>query len=764
MDRTDRQDVLVTGRVLREDGGEAGGGIAGVAVSDGLTVARTRADGTYQLPVDRQRRLTNLVHITVPAGWRVPCRPAHIPAIFRRVDLGDGPVASVDFVLSTDPVGDHDELRFLAFTDVHVQPRTSNTGRDLGRQLARAHALAREAAPASSPPRFVIVSGDLTNDATAAEFADYVSAAALSRVPVWSAPGNHDLTLRRRGGPHPQPAFQASYRDIVDGYRQALGPEWYSFQWGRYHFVVLENYRGLAEPDQLHWLEQDLAVGATGKHVVVVAHVPWNVPQIASSALTAAYRELLGRYDVRLVVAGHTHANDVATDVIGRAVQVVSTSSVGNLDLTPRGFRLVELRDGEVEAPFVELDASSRSAALHTAPAPAAGLPYQGSPWPMFHRDGRHSGLSDDVVAPPLRLAWVYDSGGSILTSSPAVEHGTVFVGVRDENRTEANGVIAVDLATGQCRWRVAAPGAVDASVAVAGSLVFAPSVRGPLRALDAGTGAVRWEWMPDQPGAERCWMYCSPTVVDGTLYHTYNLPDGTWVVALDAASGRTRWRTKEPIGRNWATHASPAVDGDLLVFATAYSNLVALDATTGATRWQAGLGGGLQVASMPVLTDDIVLLARQADRLVAIDANSGKPRWHYDAEGDPLLPGAVTAATPAVVDRVACAAFSDGTVVAVDTETGTLRWRQSTGGAVIAAPAISGGWLYVGSNDGWLRALDRGTGDCVWSHDLGAWVTSSPAVTGNTVIAAAWNGRVYAFTAAGPAGTSGASGAVVHQ
>ncbi|MGH8775668.1 MAG: metallophosphoesterase family protein [Jiangellaceae bacterium] len=194
-----------------------------------------------------------------------------------------------------------------------------------------------------------------------------------SAVPVWSAPGNHDLAGRTSGGPHRESGFPGRYRD-VDDYRQAVGPEWYSFQYGPHHFVVLENYRGLGESDQLRWLQQDLALNAAGKQVVVITHVPWNVPQTAAEH-TAAYLELLGRHDVRLLLAGHTHSNDVVSGVVGRAVQAVTTSAVSTLDQTPRGFRLVEFRDGGVELPYGELDADREPAVVH--PVGAVGIARQ---------------------------------------------------------------------------------------------------------------------------------------------------------------------------------------------------------------------------------------------------------------------------------------------------------------------------------------------------------------------------------------------------
>ena len=76
------------------------------------------------------------------------------------------------------------------------------------------------------------------------------------------------------------------------------------------------------------------------------------------------------------------------------------------------------------------------------------------------------------------------------------------------------------------------------------------------------------------------------------------------------------------------------------------------------------------------------MLLTRQGDCLVAVGTATEIRRWTCQAEGQPLLPGAHTAATPAVADRQVYAAFSDGSVSAIDIETATLRWHHQTEGA----------------------------------------------------------------------------------
>ena len=75
-------------------------------------------------------------------------------------------------------------------------------------------------------PAFLAVSGDLTQNATDPEFVRYQAAMATSRVPVWPAVGNHDIS---------------DDSDVYDNYRKYLGPEWYSFDYGNRHFVMLEN-------------------------------------------------------------------------------------------------------------------------------------------------------------------------------------------------------------------------------------------------------------------------------------------------------------------------------------------------------------------------------------------------------------------------------------------------------------------------------------------------------------------------------------------
>ena len=62
--------------------------------------------------------------------------------------------------------------------------------------------------------------------------------------------------------------------------------------------------------------------------------------------------------------------------------------------------------------------------------------------------------------------------------------------------------------------------------------------------------------------------------------------------------------------------------------------------------------------------------------------------------------------------------------------------WEFETGGEVYSSPAVSDGYVYVGSDDGYIYCLNAKTGSKVWDFDTeGISVSSSPVVS---------NGHVY--------------------
>nr|WP_231126288.1 PQQ-binding-like beta-propeller repeat protein [Motilibacter aurantiacus] len=821
--------AVVTGTVYDDANGNGTqdadeGGIKGVAVSDGRQTVTTDRRGRYTITVDTERRLTDYVQVSLPSGWALPLDESNEPEFYQPVEPDAAGYAENDFALRRDPRSRDEDFRFVGLADVHVQAGTLNDRERFTDQLDQVDALVQNSAESGKAkqeaPRFVVVSGDLTNNATPGEFADYRAATATSSLPVWPAVGNHEYDSTR--GP--------SYAQLIENYRQAVGPEWYSFTYGDKHFLVLDDVQGTAQADQLAWARQDLALHGPGNKVVVITHIPLNTPQTTNASTVAQYVQLFEQYDTELLLAGHTHTNDVDDEVIEGALHAVTTSSAYTIDQTPNGFRVVRFLDGEVSLPFREydadptlslvrpgdggrlpqarteilldayetskeytearfridggawhdleksgewswaaaFDASQLSLGAHrievlvvdkgwgrhegsgtftVVPPAQVQQPRQGAPWSGFHGDPAHRGVAGDTLEPPLGLAWAARTGGHILTSSPAVTGGGVFVGVRDDDGVAQNSLLGLELATGQQRWRVHTDGQIETSPATDGATVFAVSVRGTLYAVDAASGATRWTWRP--PGSTRTWGYFSPTVTDGTVYMAYTLPgSGVRVTALDATTGAPRW-TSGNSGATWHAFGSPAVaDGTVYIVAQG-GQVTALNAETGAQRWTRTPAGGWS-RSAPVVADGLVLTNHQSDILVASNAETGVEAWRYSSPGRSYLAGEGTGSAPAVADGTAYVGFSDGSFTAVDLATGRPKWSQTTGHAILSSPAVSGDMVYVGSNDGYVRGFDRETGQPLWSYRIGPWVASSPAVSGNALVIGAWDGNVYAFTPTG--------------
>ena len=102
---------------------------------------------------------------------------------------------------------------------------------------------------------------------------------------------------------------------------------------------------------------------------------------------------------------------------------------------------------------------------------------------------------------------WRYDHKVSWVNASPAVSDGLVFAASSDA--AFAN---AVDLTTGQERWRASGLGISWSSPLVAGAFVYVTTGTGWVYALDRATGARRWAWRAD--GA----IWSSPVLADGLL------------------------------------------------------------------------------------------------------------------------------------------------------------------------------------------------------------------------------------------------------
>lgn len=309
------------------DAGEPG--VAHVAVSDGLRVAVTDAEGRYRL--DRSET-ASLVWVSVPRD-HAPQGP------FWKNAEGK---SRLDFGLSACPQAE--DFSFIHITDSHI-------GRaDLLKQFAE------HVGRLPVPIAFVINTGDLVAgvDVVLPEKAqrqyDRYIAAATFRMPLFNVPGNHEhVSHNVKEADLSHPLYGKGF------YPRLLGPMHYSWDWAGVHCVALDGttlpYQERLGTNQLTWLAADLKAQPAEKPLLLFCHQ--SLPSLRDA------KELSGLLKGRTVLGafcGHLHQT-FTTSFAGFPVYhsgALSGSWWGgpNIDGTPQGFRLVRIKDGALKTVY----------------------------------------------------------------------------------------------------------------------------------------------------------------------------------------------------------------------------------------------------------------------------------------------------------------------------------------------------------------------------------------------------------------------------
>jgi predicted MPP superfamily phosphohydrolase len=347
-------------------------GIKNVAVSDQLNVVLTDANGRYE--IDEVKGF-GIVMITLPDGYK-PSK-----SYWQKIVEEN---AQHDFALiRTSPIT---EFKFIHASDTHLSQGSTN-------RTQRLKTMAD-----SLKPDFVLVSGDLIKDAlrvpeteAAPLYELYLRETKKFSMPVWSAPGNHEIFGIERHLSLVSPKNPMYGKKM---FRNYLGPNYYSFNYGGVHFVALDDvdyedlwYYGHVDSLQVEWLKKDLAAIPALQPVVTFAHMPFFSGGLSLSNyeedgpgrslekqngkthfrhVVSNAQELIGiisTHPYPLSLAGHFHARQIFLFEADRqktryeqAAAIVGPAGEGAVVMTS-GFTLYTVKNGQIgEGKFVRLD------------------------------------------------------------------------------------------------------------------------------------------------------------------------------------------------------------------------------------------------------------------------------------------------------------------------------------------------------------------------------------------------------------------------
>jgi Icc protein len=303
-------------------------GVKGVLVSNGVYCRPTNKAGEYNLPAEG-----SLVFITTPGDYAPTGR------WYGSISSGD-----IDFGLKHTPEKDSSDFTFVQMTDMHLSQDEAAAFGELTAEL-------NEMAPA-----FVVATGDLIDEGNAATVAQaeqwfdvYENVTSTLNMPLYNAVGNHDVV-----GIYSDevPATDPGYGEGL--FASRFGPTYYSFDWGKYHCIVLDpndlvdgKQMFQISDSQLQWLKDDLK-RREGDPLLIFFHEP-----TASWRNRADFLKLLKGRSAKLF-CGHLH-QDILTDATDVSEQITGAVSGewwhgANPDGKPAGYRVVSVKGDEVDS------------------------------------------------------------------------------------------------------------------------------------------------------------------------------------------------------------------------------------------------------------------------------------------------------------------------------------------------------------------------------------------------------------------------------
>ena len=281
-------------------------GLEGIAVSNGREVVLTDKKGRYELPIGND----DIVFVIKPSDYRVPLntdnqpqyyyihKPHGSPPSQYKGVVPTGPLPkSVDFALVSQQ--ENDEFRMFVMGDPQFLDE---------REFGYFEQGIVSEIIGSTDAVMGITLGDIVQN-NLDMHRDYIRLMGKVGIPWYNVIGNHDLNMDAPADSLNDETFEANF-----------GPSTYSFNYGKAHFIVLNNnlypdprkgkglWAGYSQKE-LKFVENDLRYVDKDQLIVVVNHIQMNIVNENSFRKSDRQQlfELFRGYDNVLALSAHTH-------------------------------------------------------------------------------------------------------------------------------------------------------------------------------------------------------------------------------------------------------------------------------------------------------------------------------------------------------------------------------------------------------------------------------------------------------------------------
>jgi outer membrane protein assembly factor BamB len=283
------------------------------------------------------------------------------------------------------------------------------------------------------------------------------------------------------------------------------------------------------------------------------------------------------------------------------------------------------------------------------------------------------------------------------------------------------------------------------------------------IEAFTRADGRRLWERRIDAegplPGVHDKHNLASPSpVTDGKMVYAWF---GTGVLAALDFDGKVIWQRhlgKEiaPFEINWGHTSSPVLHGDLLILLCDHapaSYLLALDKATGKERWRADRGKGRSSYTTPVVVqtaNGAEIIVNSSERVDGYDAKNGELLWHFGESNRFPIPA------PVVHDGIIYMSrgYRSGPFFALrtggrgDLSSSHVVWHVPTGAPYVSSLLYLDGHVYMANDVGVLTAVNAANGERVWQERVEGVFSASPVGGAGHVFFASEGGVTFVVKA----------------
>lgn len=267
------------------------------------------------------------------------------------------------------------------------------------------------------------------------------------------------------------------------------------------------------------------------------------------------------------------------------------------------------------------------------------------------------------------------------------------------------------------------------------GKLLFVLFGTGDLAALDLEGRPVWIRSLAEEygPFRNRWGMGSSPILVDGTLLVQVDHWSRSYLLAVDAATGRNRWKADRDASVNWTSPLPIDRPGgkQVVVFGTEIAK--GYDLRDGKELWQVK-GMHFQCIPSPVLVgQDVVATSGVGSLGIRLDDSRGDLtathiRW-TNSKATAFLP------SPVVLDDLVYLPGDRNFLTCLDGKTGKQIYKERLRGTFYASPVAGDGKLYVANKEGTVFVLKAGRDfEVLYENDMAESIVASPAISGGAI------------------------------